>query len=63
MKVAEPKPDKQALFNAALAEVVAATPAGEATTPKKKARRPRRRLPRPGRGDACRGAAAEARRR
>jgi small subunit ribosomal protein S16 len=36
MKVAEPKADKQALFNAALAEV-SGEPGGEATTPKKKA--------------------------
>jgi small subunit ribosomal protein S16 len=36
MKVAEPKPDKQAVFNAALAEV-SGEPGGEATTPKKKA--------------------------
>jgi small subunit ribosomal protein S16 len=36
MKVAEPKPDKQAVFNAALAEVSGDSGA-EATTPKKKA--------------------------
>jgi len=35
MRVAEPKPDKQALFNAALAEVSGDT-APDATTPKKK---------------------------
>jgi small subunit ribosomal protein S16 len=36
MKVAEPKPDKQALFNAAVAEV-SGEPGSEATTPKKRA--------------------------
>ena len=36
MKVAEPKPDKQALFNAAVAEV-GGEPGAEATTPKKRA--------------------------
>jgi small subunit ribosomal protein S16 len=36
MKFAEPKPDKQALFNAALADADG-EPAVEATTPKKKA--------------------------
>jgi small subunit ribosomal protein S16 len=36
MKVAEPKPDKQALFNAALAET-SGEPTTEATTPRKRA--------------------------
>jgi small subunit ribosomal protein S16 len=36
MKVAAPKPDKQAVFNAALAEF-SGEPAADATTPKKKA--------------------------
>jgi small subunit ribosomal protein S16 len=36
MKVAQPKPDKQAVFNAAVAEISGDT-GGEATTPKKKA--------------------------
>ena len=36
MKVAEPKPDKQTLFNAALAEV-GGEPGTEATTPRKRA--------------------------
>ena len=35
MKVAEPKPDKQALFNAAVAEV-GGEPGAEATTPRKR---------------------------
>ena len=56
MKVAEPKPDKQALFNAAVAEV-SGEPGSEATTPKKRRHQGCREEGRAGRRGAAEAAA------